>query len=75
MTQILAIVETPGQCTVTWERQGKRHLVRYGKQVTWFSGKDSCVTLAEHFGLCVRHAVECAGELDDYADSDTPETA
>jgi hypothetical protein len=63
--QILARVEIPGQFPVQWARVSKkRYVVSYGHEYKTFSGSDSCVDVAEYFGHCVRHAIECNEGLD-----------
>lgn len=48
---------------VLWLRKGRIHRVAYGAQVKDFKGHSRDVEAAKNFGLCVRHSLECSGEL------------
>ena len=62
--RVIARYQTDGAFPVQWSVDGRgRHAVRYGEQVHTFKKSDD-VKAAEEFGLCVRHAAECAGLLD-----------
>lgn len=49
---------------VEWTAYKTKHVVRYGKQVKEFRGKDKDLAAAHEFGICVRHAAECEGIIE-----------
>ena len=58
----------PGQYVVKWEwdARAKRHVITYGSH----QYRRACdVDASEEYGRCIRHALECAGVLDEITEN------
>jgi hypothetical protein len=49
---------------VHWLFNGTTHTIQYGCQQHTFTGPDADLEAARDYGICLRHALECAGAFD-----------
>lgn len=61
---VLATHKEPGQVRVWIGKAGKRLAVSYGAEFHTFALSDYFSAFRE-YAMCVRHAIECNGKLDD----------